>query len=189
VEILSSVTESSREVTGMALIDRALEAAKVRPEDIHSIILGLGPGSYTGVRSAIAIAQGWQLGRGVKTFGLSSIDCLGAVAQGSGLRGEISFIVDAQRGDVYVETHRITEDERAVISELKIIPRGALPKDAKIAGPEASKIIPGAVDLNPSASALASLIHMTSDQPAEELTPIYLREASFVKAPEPRRIE
>ena len=41
-----------------ALIESALRAAGVEREQIECVALGRGPGSYTGVRSAIALAQG-----------------------------------------------------------------------------------------------------------------------------------
>ena len=40
-----------------AMIDEALRAAKVEREQIECIVIGLGPGSYTGIRSAISIAM------------------------------------------------------------------------------------------------------------------------------------
>ena len=55
-----------------ALIERALAAAQLEREQIECVAIGLGPGSYMGIRIAIAIAQGWQLARGVKTAGFSS---------------------------------------------------------------------------------------------------------------------
>ena len=64
----------------LALVERALAQANCRREEIAVVAVGLGPGSYTGIRSAIALAQGWQLGRGVKTLGISSVECL-ALAQ------------------------------------------------------------------------------------------------------------
>ena len=47
-------------------------------EAIEAIAVGLGPGSYTGIRAAIALAQGWQLAREVKTLGVSSVAAMAA---------------------------------------------------------------------------------------------------------------
>src|SRR4051794_23641679 len=54
----------SRETKPFALINAALAQAEISREEIHCIAVGLGPGSYAGIRIAIAIAQGWQLARG-----------------------------------------------------------------------------------------------------------------------------
>lgn len=185
--VLGLVKESSREVTGLALIDRALVIAQVNPGDITHIIVGLGPGSYTGIRSSIALAQGWQLGRNVQTHGLSSVQCLAAQAHTSGMRGEFSIIVDAQRGDIYHQKFNFA-DNFSSATELKIAPRQSLNGASNVIGPDASKLVPGALDLSPSAEFLVRFMHLASAHPAELLEPIYLREASFVKAPPPRSI-
>src|ERR1700728_2418128 len=65
----------------LGLVTDALDAAHCEREDIETIAIGLGPGSYTGIRGAIALAQGWQLGRGVTLLGISSVDCLAMQAQ------------------------------------------------------------------------------------------------------------
>ena len=45
------------------VITRALEEARFSAADIECIAVGLGPGSFGGIRTAIAIAQGWQIAR------------------------------------------------------------------------------------------------------------------------------
>src|SRR5438876_7184602 len=47
-----------------ALIEEVLRQTRVEREQVDVLALGLGPGSYTGIRSAIALAQGWELARG-----------------------------------------------------------------------------------------------------------------------------
>src|SRR5277367_3825017 len=60
----------------LALVEEALKQAGCEREEIETIAVGLGPGSYTGIRGAIAFAQGWHLGRGVQLIGISSVECL-----------------------------------------------------------------------------------------------------------------
>src|SRR5690242_11787704 len=50
--------------TLMSMIDEALGQARIQPEQIECVAVGLGPGSYNGIRQAIAMAQGWQLAAG-----------------------------------------------------------------------------------------------------------------------------
>jgi tRNA threonylcarbamoyladenosine biosynthesis protein TsaB len=64
----------------LGLVSEALETARCEREELDAIAVGLGPGSYTGIRGAIALAQGWQLGRGVQLLGISSVECLAAQA-------------------------------------------------------------------------------------------------------------
>jgi tRNA threonylcarbamoyl adenosine modification protein YeaZ len=49
------------------------EALDVCGKDLESIVVGTGPGSYTGVRIGIAAAQGLGWSRGVPVFGLPSV--------------------------------------------------------------------------------------------------------------------
>src|SRR4051794_5781811 len=70
----------SRETKPFTLIDAALAQAKISRQEIECIAVGLGPGSYAGIRIAIAIAQGWQLARGVKLLGISSAEVVAAHA-------------------------------------------------------------------------------------------------------------
>lgn len=64
--------KAGKHTQAFALIEEALAQARVEREQIECVAVGLGPGSYMGTRIAIAIAQGWQLARGVKTVGLKS---------------------------------------------------------------------------------------------------------------------
>ena len=104
------------------LIEKVLAAAKISREEIEVIAVGLGPGSYTGIRAAIAVAQGWQLARGVKLLGVSSAECLAAQAQAEKIFGRVNVVIDAQRNEFYLATWEISEAERKEIEPLKIVP-------------------------------------------------------------------
>src|SRR5580765_6080487 len=56
------------------MIQRALRLAQLEREQIDCLAIGLGPGSYTGIRASIALAQGWQFARDVKLVGISSAE-------------------------------------------------------------------------------------------------------------------
>src|ERR1700690_909950 len=79
------------------LVEKVLAQAKIEREQIEGLAVGLGPGSYTGVRVAISIAQGWQLARRVKLLGIGSSQCLAAQAQAAKIFGRVNVVIDAQR--------------------------------------------------------------------------------------------
>ena len=189
--VLSSVRESDfRGVTGLSIMDRALREARVAPADVARIAVGLGPGSYTGIRSAIAIAQGWQLGRNIELVGISSVVCLAEQARILGLHGSVTIVIDAQREELYVGRYRVEETGITELGALRIAPPSDVPGSDVIIGPEATKHFPAARDLVPSAETLARLAAGAANfTPGELLEPIYLRQAAFVKAHAPRRIE
>ena len=81
-DVLAEASETGgRGTNAFGLIEKVLAAAKIGREEIECLAVGLGPGSYTGIRVALSIAQGWQLARGVKLLGIGSVECLAAQAQ------------------------------------------------------------------------------------------------------------
>src|SRR5579862_7446553 len=75
------------------MIVEVLRQAGLGRERVDRVVIGLGPGSYTGIRAAIALAQGWQLGRGVPLQGISSAECLAAQAQSEGILGRVGVAI------------------------------------------------------------------------------------------------
>src|ERR1035437_7241686 len=108
-----------RDTKAFALIEKVLAGAKIARREIEVIGGGVGAGSYTGIRAAIAVAQGRQLARGVKLLGISSAVCLAAQAQG--ILGRVNVVIDAQRGEFYLATWEISATARAEIAPLTIV--------------------------------------------------------------------
>jgi tRNA threonylcarbamoyladenosine biosynthesis protein TsaB len=158
----------------------------VEREQIETICVGLGPGSYTGIRAAISIAQGWQLARRIKLAGISSVEAIAAQAHSENIFGTITVVVDAQRSEFYLATFEISPDGWKEIEPLKIVPaaeiRLSAAKDKILAGPRVIRWFPEGRDTFPRASHLGQLAarhrHVVT---AEKLEPIYLRETTFVK--------
>jgi tRNA threonylcarbamoyladenosine biosynthesis protein TsaB len=170
-----------RDTKAFALIEKVLVAAKMTREEIEVVVVGLGPGSYTGIRAAIAVAQGWQLARGVKLISISSVEVLAAEAQAQSVFGSVNVVVDAQRGEFYLATWKISAaacDEMAPLRIVTAAEKVSLESTGTIfVGPEAG------ITLWPRAGQLVQLAAGRTDWVAgEKLAPIYLRETSFVKA-------
>jgi tRNA threonylcarbamoyladenosine biosynthesis protein TsaB len=174
------------------MIEGALREAKLEREQIDCIVVGLGPGSYTGIRVAISIVQGWQLARGIKLLGVSSAECIAAQAAADGLTGRVNVIVDAQRGEFYLAGYDLADDTAREVEALKIITleevRQRNDAGSVFIGPEVSRWFPSGKTIFPRAATLGRLaLSRTDFVPGEKLEPIYLRETQFVKAP-PSRI-
>lgn len=178
----------SRQITGPALLDQALQTASCKPAEIDLLAIGLGPGSYTGIRSAISIGQGWQLGLGTKAIGISSVEILAAQLAERGENGEFTIAIDAQQKELYREIFSIRDHTYTTIEPLKIAPIAQLQNTPNLFGPDLQKLITRGQNLYPSATTLANLAAARTDYlPAEKLEPIYLREIAFVKAPPLRK--
>ena len=185
-------TASGNTMKPLALTEQALRHAGLEREQIECLVIGLGPGSYTGIRAAIALAQGWQLGRGVKLVGVSSAGCVVAQAQTEGVTGKVSVVIDAQRGEFYLAGYEIGEDGTKEVSPLRLSTlaeaRAREQAGELLIGPEVTRWFPAGRVVFPRAAGLVQLAKGRSDFVAgEKLEPIYLRETTFVKAP-PSRI-
>jgi tRNA threonylcarbamoyladenosine biosynthesis protein TsaB len=185
--LLSRVTEGSAR-RPLGLVSDALEAARCEREDIGVIAIGLGPGSYTGIRRSIALAQGWQLGRGVRLLGISSVECLAAQAAEEKIFGPVSIVIDAQRNEYYLARYEIGPGKWQKVEALRLAPAAEIEQlqnsGQRLIGPDVSQYFPKAVDIYPDAATLGRLACARQDYVAgENLEPIYLREVSFVKAP------
>jgi len=181
----------------IGMIDDALRQAGIEREQVGRIAVGLGPGSYNGIRLAIALAQGWQLAAGseaVKVLGISSAECIAAQAQDENLFGRVTVIIDAQRGEFYLAIYNLTPEFRQSIEPLRLASleeiRQLESSNDCLVGPEVNKWFPKGRVVFPRAVALAKLApNLTDFVQGEKLEPIYLRETSFVKAPPPRKFQ
>jgi tRNA threonylcarbamoyladenosine biosynthesis protein TsaB len=175
----------------LTLVEDALREASMRSHDIECIAVGIGPGSYTGIRIAIALAQGWQLGRGVKLLAVSSVECLAAQAQAERILGRVNVVIDAQRNEFYLARYAITPGERSQTEPLHLASidevESHLAAKEIVVGPEVTRWFDEGKVLVPDAATLGQLACCRTDFIAgEKLEPIYLRQTSFVKAPPPR---
>src|SRR5438477_5326533 len=97
----------ARASRALGLVESALREAELEREQVDCLAVGLGPGSYTGTRSAIALAQGWQLALGTRILGISSVECLAAAAHFETIRGLVNVVIDAQRREFYLAGYEI----------------------------------------------------------------------------------
>ncbi len=85
-----------------------LEAAGRTLADVELLAVGIGPGSFTGVRVGVATVKGLALSRGLPLVGVVS---LAAIARGTRARdGAVAPIVHAHRGEVYAALYTCGED-------------------------------------------------------------------------------
>lgn len=78
-----------------------LERAGRTMGSVDGVLVGRGPGSFTGVRIGIATAKGLALGLGVPLYGASTLDAVAWNAWKKGVRGDLAVMGDAMRGEVY----------------------------------------------------------------------------------------
>jgi tRNA threonylcarbamoyladenosine biosynthesis protein TsaB len=94
-----------------------LDRAGLRWHDIELIAVGLGPGTFTGLRIGIATARGLAAATGAPLVGIGTLRTLADPAGD----GRVLAVIDARRGEVFVAGY---EAGREVIAPTAISPAG-----------------------------------------------------------------
>jgi tRNA threonylcarbamoyladenosine biosynthesis protein TsaB len=81
----------------LPMLERLLADAGLTPARLDAVAFGAGPGAFTGLRIACALAQGLAVARGLPVLGVSSLE---AIAQETGAPRVVAC-VDARMREVY----------------------------------------------------------------------------------------
>ncbi len=112
VEVLAVADHLCRRHANEELVlsaQQALERAGLGMQDVDGVLVGRGPGSFTGVRIGIATAKGLACGLGRPLYGVSTLDATAWTAWAAGVRGTLAVAADAMRGEVYPGIYRLDE--------------------------------------------------------------------------------
>lgn len=102
----------------LTLIDECLDSAGAALDDVGCVAVSIGPGSFTGLRVALATAKGLSLGGGAALVGVPTLAALAAVVlPGWGsddsaapcVGAVIAPCLDARKGEVYGATFVVRE--------------------------------------------------------------------------------
>ena len=157
----------------MPAVDEALRGAGVRPAGLDTVVCGAGPGGFTSLRIAAAIAKGLVHATGCRLEAVPSL-ALAAAACGP---GRWIVTLDALRGERYAA--QVTVDEVGLVSAYAYL--GVLGADAIAEalvraenGPRRAAL----VDANaqpPRAGAVGSCARLRAEVPVDAWEPLYGR--------------
>jgi tRNA threonylcarbamoyl adenosine modification protein YeaZ len=84
---------------GRALSELVAEALKVAKPP-HQVVVGMGPGPFTGLRVGIAFAQTFALAREIPVIGICSLDAIDID------KDQYTVAIDARRKEIYWATYK-----------------------------------------------------------------------------------
>ena len=197
-----AIDRTERGMRVFELITRVLEQARSSSSDIECIAVGLGPGSFGGIRTAIAIAQGWQIARGVKLLGVNSADAIARrinSPESVRLRGQsapfasvANIVCDAQRGEVFAARYQLGASASQALGGFELLSPDEEER-RRAAGEIFFKADQGPWRLGhelvllADARVVGEMAAVRTDfVSGDQLEPHYLRRAEFVKAPAPK---
>ena len=124
VEVVASAEASAHRASNTQLlprIDALLAEQGVAREELACIVVGRGPGSFTGVRIAMATAKGVASALGVGLVGVSSLDAVAWNAQAAGVRGPLAVVADAMRKEVYPVRYQLTDEDACRLGADRVV--------------------------------------------------------------------
>jgi tRNA threonylcarbamoyladenosine biosynthesis protein TsaB len=104
------------------LLERLLAEAGVSKHELTRVAVGMGPGSFTGLRVGIAFAQGIALGLGLEWIGVGSLKAMARTAPAKSSLPRVTLL-DARRNEIFAAVHAADGSElRAPV----VVPRDDL---------------------------------------------------------------
>jgi tRNA threonylcarbamoyladenosine biosynthesis protein TsaB len=166
-------------------VQGVLDAAGLTIDDLDALICGLGPGSFTGLRIALATLKGLSLAKGIPLYGARTT----ALVRASVTAPRVFAVLDARRKEVFVEGPGIErpvvcspEAAAALLAEGPapvLVGSGALAYAEVFKAALPSCVIPADATLHlPRAALLAGLVDLSAPPPAlATLEPMYVRKS------------
>ena len=196
--LLAHATETGAQSHGELLaptIDRVLRAAGVAAADLTHLVVGVGPGPFTGLRVGLVTARVLAEVLGVPAYGVCSLDAIAAEAVGTGtVDGPFAVATDARRKEVYLATYDADGTRRTGPDVLRpadvdgevatrpVVGAGAFLYPDTFAEPREPRLV--------SAGWLAAYAVrlLDSGEPLLDTTPLYLRRPDAVESTGHKRV-
>ena len=114
----------------LPLVARVLERAGVGWAEVDRIAVGIGPGTFTGLRIGIATARAVARARGIPLVGVSTLQSLAMARPGPdaapAVLDTLLAVLDARRGEVFAASWRM--DEAGDFDSALLLPRALAPE-------------------------------------------------------------
>jgi tRNA threonylcarbamoyladenosine biosynthesis protein TsaB len=158
--------------TLLDVVQALLDDAGLRLGDVTGLVCGLGPGSFTGLRVALATLKGLALARDLPLWGVPT-----AVALSAALPSErVVAVIDAKRGEVFVEGRCVPPSAVGDLGEASLLGSGALLYRSELLAQSPRARVPESRCLHHPRAALLTT-RLGDPAPLATLEPIYVRKS------------
>lgn len=137
IECVASVEVEARRASNTQLlprIDELCAQAGVGRGEIACVAVGRGPGSFTGVRIALACAKGIASALEVGLVGVSSLDAVAWGAWKASEHGSLLVVADAMRREVYPVEYRLSDAGAERVTADRVIKADAFAEELDASG-------------------------------------------------------
>ncbi|WP_082627137.1 tRNA (adenosine(37)-N6)-threonylcarbamoyltransferase complex dimerization subunit type 1 TsaB [Colwellia sp. TT2012] len=94
----------------LPMIDAVLKEANIKLAELDGLIFGQGPGSFTGVRIGVGVAQGLAFSASLPVVGVSSLQAMAQLAYIKHGHKQVIAAIDARMSEVYNGYYVLDED-------------------------------------------------------------------------------
>lgn len=146
----------------------AVADAGLTMADLHAVVVGCGPGPFTGLRVGMATAAAYGHALDIPVFGVCSLDAIGVDTA-----GEVLVVTDARRREVYWARYR---DGMRVEGPAVDAPKDVACDTGAVAGSVEHAALFDLPRLGPTVPTASGLVRVADvDAPPAPLIPLYLR--------------
>lgn len=105
----------------LPMIDEVLKEAGVRLDDLDALAFTQGPGSFTGVRIGVGVAQGLAFGADLPMVGVSTLQTMAQAAISQQGAKQVVAAIDARMGEVYTAQYDAQEGLACLVGEQRVV--------------------------------------------------------------------
>ena len=163
---------SPRSTLLLAAVDLLTEDAGITAKELARVVVSRGPGSFTGIRSGLATAEGLAAGTGLEIVSYSSLLAQAARCDGE---GEVWAAQPGRRGEVYAQRFTLRPGQAPEkAGPVEILPVGALAGRRPWVAPELLDL-GGAERRTVARTGAEGLIQLVRQRvPSEPVLPLYV---------------
>lgn len=111
----------------LPMVDELLRQAEIKINDVDFLVFGRGPGSFTGVRVGVSVAQGLAMGANLPVVAVSNLKAMAEEAYQTLGASKVVALIDARMNEVYfAQFEKNGEEWNEVVEEQVCSPEKAI---------------------------------------------------------------